>query len=296
MCKLPFILFASVYLAYFLPKLLNGELKIGKALLVLGSFLLFLIPFFVWYGKVIPTWGKDGVLVGIFSNTYQSNYLEIIGGTFVSILPELLLNYGAVLFFLAGFYFMIRNKTYTDSRFIPLAMLGVCLIGYFIFEANIIALVHDYYLFPFLPLLFTLVAYGAVHLIQSKQKWIVIISVLALFILPLTAYLRCQSRWNPKEPGFNVAYYNHKAELRNLLSKDGLCLIENDISGVIALYYLDRKGFMLNENYNSKSFNDFKNLGVKYFVVDSKADTSIIQKPFLTKKIFDKDDLRVYEL
>ncbi len=52
------------------------------------------------------------------------------------------------------------------SLLMPLG-LSVLVLVYFFFEINAIDKVHDYYLFLFYPLLFSLVAYGAYHLLAT---------------------------------------------------------------------------------------------------------------------------------
>src|SRR5690606_15658975 len=95
--------------------------------------------------------------------------LNFITGNLVSTLPELLLNYGSVLFFISGFYFMFRYRKYRDHRFPVLLAGGLGVIAYFLYEINMIEAVHDYYLFPFLPFLFIIVSYGAYHLLKANK-------------------------------------------------------------------------------------------------------------------------------
>ena len=160
-----------------------------------------------------------------------------------------------------------------------------------------IGYVHDYYLFPFLPPIFLLVAFGAYHLYlinKPKMKYVVIF---ILLILPVTAYLRADTRWNPKSPGFNVDFYNYKDELRNLVPSNSMCIVGKDFSGVIYLYYIDKKGWTYdNPDLLKKYIGSCIEKGAEYIYMDNQVDTMTGVKEHLQEKIFDKGAIRVYKL
>jgi hypothetical protein len=214
----------------------------------------------------------------------------------VSVLPELLINYASVLFFIAGFYAAYKRKLYDRPLFLPLAVLGVITIFYFLFEMNIIDLVHDYYLFPFLPLIFLLVAYGVEHLL-SAHNYKKYIAFGCLAILPLTAFLRINSRWDINSPGFNVAYLKYKDELRSLTPKDAKVVVGYDESHYILLYYTDRKGWAFDRTwFDVKSLEYFISKGASYIFLDEEVDQLPGIPAHLGEKVFDKEGLRVYKL
>jgi hypothetical protein len=215
----------------------------------------------------------------------------------ISTLPELLINYGSLLFFFAGFYFLIQKKIYNHPYSPLFLVLGIILILYYLYEINMIGKVHDYYLFPFLPLIFLLVSYGAFNLYSIRKKYSKIIVVLILLILPFTAFLRANSRWNLASPGFNADFYNYKDELRNLIPNDAFCIVGRDISGVILLYYIDKKGWTFDDveilKANLKHWTD---LGARYIYFDNQCDTIQVVQKQLKEKIFDKRSVKVYKL
>src|SRR4030095_14552423 len=88
------------------------------------------------------------------------------------------------------------------------------LLLYFLFEINMIAKVHDYYLFPFFPFLFIIVSYGAFNMLSHQPAYLKYIVIFLLLILPFTTYLRIIGRWNPDSPGFNKDLLIYKDELR----------------------------------------------------------------------------------
>src|SRR5690606_1252987 len=135
----------------------------------------------------------------------------------------------SVLFFISGFYFMFRYRKYRDHRFLVLLAGGLGVIAYFLYEINMIEAVHDYYLFPFLPFLFIIVSYGAYHLLKAN-KFFRYLSVIALLVLPVTAFARANPGWNTVAPGFNPVYYQYKDEIRQLIPRDAIVVAGNDDS------------------------------------------------------------------
>ncbi len=295
LAKLPYILYGGLAggLLYICTK--RKESIPWKAMLIYCAAQ---IPAAVWYIGAIPTWRGNGVLKGMADvKEKPSEILNILVGNLTSILPELLINYGSVLFFLAGFYFLFRNKAYKHRYFPILLTCSILIVAYFFFEANMIALVHDYYLFPFLPLIFLIVAYGAGKLFAIPKKGLRYFLFALLCILPLTAYLRINDRWRTDDPGFNPVYYKHKQQLRQLVPREALCIVGNDDSHFILLYYLNRRGRTFDHDWlTSEKMNAYTAEGAQYLFTDSPVDNNEDVKPYLDEKIFEEGTVRVYKL
>jgi hypothetical protein len=216
----------------------------------------------------------------------------------ISTLPELLLNYGSVLFFLAGFYFLFKKKSYQDPKFIPLVSLSMLTLMYYLFEANAIAKTHDYYLFPFYPLLFILVANGAYNLFISKIKFIMYLTVFLLLLLPITCYIRMQIRWNPDSPGFNKDLLLYKTELREATPKDALVVAGNDESHFIFFYYIDKKGWGFDSDIlTPEKLKSTIDKGAKYLYTDSEVILNQLEiNMYLDKLILEKGTIKIYSL
>lgn len=294
--KLPFIIYGTAPLLYVIMQLVQKERRnLLPVVLIFGAALL---PAAAWYAWVIPGWQGNGVTSGMLDNHISwAETLDIVHHNLISTLPELLVNYGAFLFFLAGIYYgwANRNRDRLSFRLLLATVLIVCL--YFVFEMNMIAKVHDYYLFPFLPFLFIVVAYGAVQLLESRRKWLRYLSVLCLAVLPLTAFLRIDSRWSTKEPGFNPAYYQYKETLRQIIPASALCISGNDDSHFITLYYLQRKGWSFDhDNLSSQALDFYISKGAAYLCTDSDIDKDPVIQSRLSAKIFEQGTLRVYQL
>jgi 4-amino-4-deoxy-L-arabinose transferase-like glycosyltransferase len=305
LCKLPFVLFYSVPGVYLLMVFIWPALKSGvksdvmrgiKYLLIQSCIIVFPVAWYVW---VIPQWEGNGVVSGVFDNRESFEVLwAYLTFNLTSTLPELLVNYGAVLFFLAGFYFTIRMKLYKKDLFLPLLSCCILLVIYYLFEMNMIARTHDYYLFPFYPVIMILISYGAYHLLSSENKFFKNLSVLCFFILPVTAYIRMHNRWNEETPGFNKDLLTYKTELRAAVPEDALCVAGNDGSHFIFLYYIHKKGWVYNyDELRADSLTKMISEGAEYLYSDSRdLEKREDIKPFLAKMVNESGTVRVFRL
>lgn len=270
LCKLPFIIYFIVPLAYFI-KLKAQKDKDASGSLVFTSLTFSLLPI-LWYAWVIPQWTGNPVVKGMLDN--GENWIQLLDylqHNLISTLPELLLNYGSTPLFIAGFYFLFKRKSYKGKlKFHLILALAMAATAYYLFEANAIAKIHDYYLFPFYPVLFMLVAYGAYHMFQSESKLAKYACLTLLIILPITAYLRTQNSWNLESPGFNKNLLDYKTELRNAVPKDALVVAGNDKSHFIFLYYIDKKGWAFDtDQMDAEKLKSMIKAGAEYLYTDS---------------------------
>ena len=298
LAKLPFILYFSLPFSFIILRAISRGIKKHE---VTGAMtlLIFLVPPAIWYINVIPGWHGNGILKGILIHDLESSEIfDILIHNLISTLPELIINYGSLLFFLSGFYFILKNKSYKNEFFPIFVIWGIAIIIYFIFEMNMIGKTHDYYLFPFLPLIFIIVSYGVYNLIMTKKKFIIYCSLLLLMILPLTTYLRMKDRWDPKSPGFNKDLLIYKDNLRRAIPKNELCIAGNDKSHFIFFYYIDKKGWGFDDNrITAKQLQEMIGKGAKYLYSDSRR---IDQNPefmkYFEKEILHKGSIRVIAL
>lgn len=298
LCKLPFIIYYSIPFVYFLilaiKKGLNTKL-LTQAIGVLGLAILPLL----WYAWVIPQWDENPIVEGMFNNRESiQNLLGYYKFNLISTLPELLINYGSVLFFLAGFYFLYKRKSYKNTTFILILSLCFFVLIYYFFEANAIGAIHDYYLFPFYPLIFMLVAYGAYHLYNFNKKPLQYFTLFLLLMLPFTCYLRMQNRWDTESPGFNKDLLLYKTELRNAIPKDALVVAGNDKSDFIFFYYIDKKGWGFNnDDLTSNTLESMITEGAEFIYTDSKEIyTNNELTPYFDELIIEKGSIKLFKL
>ncbi len=298
LCKLPFILYFAIPGYFFISKLVRDGFT-GKVVTEAATNLLFIVLPLAWYIAVLPGWSGNIIIRGMLDNQESSGrLLDIIQHNLVSTLPELLLNYGSLPFFLAGFYFMLRRKAYHDPKFTLILALSLAILVYFFFELNAIEKIHDYYLFPFMPLLFMLVGYGAFHLYSSKVAFFRYFTILLLIGLPLTCSLRMQSRWDLESPGFNKDLLIHKTELQDAVPDSTLVIAGNDESHFIFFYYIGKKGWGFNaDQLSGEQLAEMIEKGAGYLYSDSRA---VEQDPSVSKHlgelVLEKGSLRIFRL
>jgi hypothetical protein len=298
LCKLPFIIYYIVPIVYFFNEFIkNGSTKksLNHALLVIS----FSILPIIWYALVIPHWNGNITIKGMIDNHESfSKLLDYYQHNLISTLPELLIGYGSLIFFFSGFFFLLRNKAYRSPKFLLLLSLSILTILYYFFEANAIAKTHDYYLFPFYPQLFILVAYGGFNLYNSRIRFNRILTYILLLVIPIISYLRMQGRWNPDSPGFNKDLLIYKNELRNAVPKDALVIAGNDASHFIFFYYIDKKGWGYhNDNLSPERLKTMIAKGAEYLYTDSELllnNVDVVN--YIDGLILEKGTIRIYRL
>lgn len=264
--KLPFILFA----VFLVPILISGSAKKGvlKSMAHACLVLCLLIPVVLWYTYAIPSWKGNGITSGIFGNEKSgTELLSYFWFHLVSTFPELISNYAAFPLIALGIYFGIKNLKVLFNKHLPISLTFLVVSLYFVFELNMIEKSHDYYLLPFVPFVFVLLAYGLNRTNTSKYKAFVFVLIA---IAPLTAYLRVQHRWDVVDPGFNPAYLNEQQTLQSHIPENALCIVDADDSKFIALYYLKRKGYSLYKNeLSTQKLKECLSKGASVFVTEN---------------------------
>ena len=157
---------------------------------------------------------------------------------------------------------------------------------------------HDYYLFPFVPLVFSITFLGLNNLLKTQNQFVKVVVVICLVVLPFTAFLRTQSRWSDESVGFNTDLKTYKTALRNAVPDTALCVVGNDISHHIYFYYLHKKGWAFNDNQITASeLDEMIRKGAKYLYSDSRAidEDQAVKKRF-SKLLLEQGSFRVFEL
>lgn len=296
--KLPFIIYYIVPAVYFIDLFIKHGFKRNYSMDALISMSFSIFPI-IWYLKVIPHWHGNVIIKGMLENNESvTKLLDYYQHNLISTLPELLVGYGSLIFFLAGFFFLIKNKAYKNLKFLLLLSLSILALLFYLFEANAIANIHDYYLFPFYPLLFILVAYGAFNLYDSGISFNRYLTYMLIVVIPIACYFRMHDRWNPDSPGFNRDLLLHKTALQNAVPKDALVVAGNDISQFIFFYYIDKKGWSFqNDNLTPEKLKSMIEKGAEYLYTDSKEiinNVDIVR--YLDELILEKGSIKVYAL
>ncbi|MFT4682425.1 MAG: hypothetical protein ACI9YU_002288, partial [Flavobacteriales bacterium] len=293
--KLPYILFSLGSVPFLYQQL--QQKQFGILFRAMLQFVVLLLPCLSWYVWVIPTWGGAGPLQGVSADNGFTvmDALLIIWQTLISIIPELIVNYAALPFLLVGIYrFWIKRKILSQLH-LSLLLILLAFIAYYLYEINIISTVHDYYLFPFLPFLFIAVGYGLQKMLSGKKP-IRLLATGLLLVLPITAYLRSDSRW--RHMGDEKMLRSNLVELRAASPKNALCVMGNDVSTQIFLYTINRKGWTF--SYDELSATDLHRMvdkGAEYFYSTSlEVENNPSIRPYLKELILDTGEMRVYKL
>ncbi|HRZ41231.1 MAG TPA: glycosyltransferase family 39 protein [Bacteroidales bacterium] len=296
--KLPFILYFMIPICHFVLKEIFFKQRAEKDITPSWYFSFILMPV-AWYAWVIQSWDNHGLLSGITkSDVPAGEILEYIRFNLISVFPELLLNYAALPLFLAGMIFALRKKYRVDFRFLPLAATWFSLVGYILYEINLIGISHDYYFMPFLPFIFLVVAFGAAQLNLSwpaGAKWVVLFCML---IVPVTAQIRMLGRWNPQSPGMNKDLLEYRDDLRNAVPDDALVVAGSDVSNHIYLYFFDKKGWTFrNDSIDRIAMDSMIRNGARYLYTDSrKVESLAAVSENLDTLLLERGSVRVYSL
>ncbi|HLF14905.1 MAG TPA: glycosyltransferase family 39 protein [Bacteroidota bacterium] len=300
LAKLPYVLCLAgvgAYIVSGIPRLGSEERKEYFRLAAL--YIAMLIPAVIWYAAVIPQWSGNGIVLGMLdSRLPPGEILKIMRFHLMSSLPELLVNYGSVIFFLAGIVSVFRRKTFARSGFLILGCWGIGLLLYFLFEMNMIGYVHDYYLLPFLPPVFLIVFEGIRYLMSSNRRYLRVAATVCLLVLPLAAFLRINHRWDLESPGLNRDLLVYKADLQNAVPNDALCVVGNDESHHIFFYYINKKGWGFHNN--GLDHGRLKGMiirGARYLYSDSRGiDENETIQPLIGDLVLERGSIRVYRL
>lgn len=298
LAKLPFILFLALPGTWVALQTIRGKLSWGSFFGSSIPFLVGLIPVAAWYLWVIPTWHGNGVVKGILDSSAEDlpEILAIFTHNLVSTLPELLLNYASVPFFLLGVGLLFRKKMLRHELFLPFLALAAGCIAYFVFEINMIGTAHDYYLFPFLPGLFLLVGLGLRYALNAKMRWVSVATMVLMLALPVTAGLRTYPRW--QKTGFTSNLITQKEALQNAVPADAKILAGHDLSPHIYLYHLQKRGWTLDkDNVDAEKVKRCITAGAEYlFSSHRELEENQAMKPFLGELHAEIGVFRIYNL
>jgi hypothetical protein len=130
----------------------------------------------------------------------------------------------------------------------------------------------------------------------KSNKVIRILSIFLLLILPLTAYLRADSRWRVE--GLHALLEKDLDALKKAIPENAICLVGNDISTHILLYLLDHKGLSFSNDELSEERMEWMVNNNVHFMYSSSliVENDPAVRPYLKKLILDTGMMRVYKL
>ncbi len=296
--KLPYVVFGAGALPVWWRALRTTSPHRKEVWQIPVAYGLALVPAAIWYALVVPGWKGNGVPQGILgAHTSAAEIFSILSGHLISTGPELLINYGSLTAALAGLMLSIRNGWWKRHAAAPLIAAGAGVLLYYVYELPLIGLVHDYYLMPFLPLIFLVAGAGAWWMLQQKNIALRATALLGLVAIPLTAFLRIDPRWQTDEPGFNAAYLNEKNALQHLIPPAARVIVGPDDSRRILLYHLDRIGWTFSDaNLSADSIRQWTGEGARFLLIDPQTATRLPEILGGRQPVFSTQNLVVYAL
>lgn len=249
--KLPYILFAGIYAHGFLSSLLvstKNTSALSKKISFALSYLLLMLPAAIWYYTVIPEWGENPVLKGNFNYNGQTNRIaEILKYHYTTMFPQLLLNYAGLILLFCGAIAIVVKRYYKKQLFWQISSGFLLVVLYFIYEFFPIDIIHDYYLMPFLPFLYLLIAAG-IHFLFSYTRFANYLIAGAVVLMPVLTYGTVQDNWTVERSYLNENVIINQQEFKQAIPIEASCIFMNDVSLHIWPYLLDKKGYVFNND------------------------------------------------
>lgn len=296
LAKLPFIMYSVVSIYLFFNQIKKQKKLTIQDVKISLLQVAFLVPAITWYLWVIPTWTGNPVLYDTIlgAKFVFSEYLPIIRYHASEMFPNILLSMPIWILFIIGIWGMIRRK-FSVNWIYSLVLITFL---YLIVELKSIGVVHDYYMFPFLPWLFVIIGLGIelIRRFSPKMKFLLLtICIFSAIYTQKTTY----SKWSIEKSYFNKDVFLYSEELKNLISNDEHCIILNDASGYIFSYRIDKMGYIFKDDYLPMEWIDdmIRNQHVHYMYSDSeKLNNSSEFVKFIDEVMLVKGSIKVFKL
>lgn len=296
--KLPYVVFGLAALPLWWRALRAASPHQQDVWQIPTTYGLALAPAALWYASVIPDWRGNDVPKGILgASTSAMEIFSILSGHVISTGPELLINYGSLAAALAGLILGIRKGWWKRAEFAPMVAAAIGVLLYYVYELPLIGLVHDYYLMPFLPLIFLIAAAGACWMLRQQNIFLRGLAVLGLIAIPFTAFLRIDPRWQTREPGFNATYLREKKELQSLIPPTTRVIVGPDDSRRIFLYHLNRIGWTFSDaDLSTDSIRQWTREGARFILTDPQTMVRLHEIAGNQQPVFSTENLVVHAL
>lgn len=299
--KMQFLMAGVVWIFVFFRKNLSNAQR--TCLLVSGILTLTLTA--RWYDYAIDLIRKTGLgEVGLEFRPEQSWSVgwKTFTHNLISDLPELLLGYGSLIFFITGLILFFKRKKFKCNIVHPFLLWSLLFIAYYFIELGQMD-EHGYYMLPVIPLLVLIAAYGAVFIYNKKKT----VFYLFIAILPILTCIRIiPARWmsdNNAEVPMELLEEETRTLLANAASNNDLTVLVGDRSNCIWFYFLEKKGFSVFDKNDLKGGGDGRlsienciDAGAKVLYAREKLEDDAELNPYLDEKIVNVGEFNVYKL
>ncbi len=263
LAKLPFLMFSIVSIIYFANQLFSKSQKehTGRShfpgilparwkepMTFAAVQMAGILPALIWYAYVMPGWKNNGIVKGIFLwNMSAEEFWHIAQYHLTTMFPLLLLNPISLLFFfygLAGLKKMPANLL----RYVG-GLIGITFL-YLLLEFNMIGTIHDYYMMPFLPWLYIMVALGTERwLSRAQASFRKNIWLASLLLAPFLTFFMRKNDWTLHRTYYNHDLFIHQKALKEAVPSNEQCIIIKDPSRYVFAYKIDKMGYIYPDKY-----------------------------------------------
>lgn len=291
--KLQYLMFASVMFIYLLQ---NIKQRLTYKIILI--YLIAVLPVAAWYMYVIPSWGDNGILFGIFKKFDSEKYNAILEYHKKIMFPDILMNEMTTYMFVAGCFFLLFYRRLWRIEFWMLFVGALTCVAYWLLELNMIDVIHDYYMMPFLPFLYIVIGYGFVCLWRRDIIFKIIVLVFIVTTASITFHAT-KDMWSIDKSYTNADFFIYQQDLKNAVPAESRCFMAKDTNPFVFPYLIDKRGYAwCCDTYSADSLRKLidKN-GVRYMyctvrTIDSAADI----QPFLKRLILQRGSVKVWEL
>jgi Dolichyl-phosphate-mannose-protein mannosyltransferase len=258
--KLPYIIF----LPSFVLAIYYSDYKIKN------SFYLFIVilPSIIWYSMVIKHW-QSGFTSGLLSNeTYTiKNLVSYLYFYLAKCFPIEFIGIFNIPIFIYGVYVFFKHKISSLNNLHKIFLISLPgMLLFFLFELNVLNYSHDYYLFFFVPYFIYFIILGFQNSKLPFQKF----SLICFLTMPLMATIFKNKNYTETHPRISEAVIANKNNISKIIPKDAICIVGNDVSGHVLLYYLNHTSYTFSSNWLPlEKFLIYKQTGASYLITDN---------------------------
>ena len=194
------------------------------------------------------------VLKGSFFPNNLEDFLNTLGPAISTWFLEMFVNTAAIPIFIYSIFHVIKHKNFkNDTAY----FLMFWLLSFFIFSLFFFTQFreHAYYLTPLIIFSSLMNAYGIEKILAiDRVKYL---SYFLIILVPIVMIGRVYHRWDKAKQVPDELLY-HSEQIKSYIPKNDMVLIFGDKSPVIYLYFLNRKGVVIN-NLNQNTIKKHKN-------------------------------------
>jgi hypothetical protein len=278
--------------------------KIKFLAIALGGGVISIIAM-LWYvhaAEMIAQTGLDDVGLRLNIAPTLSRGIEILQQNVISDFPELLAGFASTVFVLAGLYFVVKIKP-TNQFILPLLATALVLVVYHFLVLAQLG-VHQYYMLPYLPLIFTTAAYGFKHLFARYKT----VAFFLILLAPVFAMIRIiPARWSKGNEGILNTFYDNalREQISQIIPPDARVINGPDASNCINFYFTHTKGFgyrfegdLFRKAYSGKlMIDDYISRGASYLIITNTADMNDERlRPYLGEVLYKNEELLIAKI